>query len=472
MSGYKGLAKNVALLSLSRLGSRALSFLLVPLYTSVLTTGEYGIYDLVGNTINILIPLFTQDIADAVLRFSIKSNDDKRAVLGVGLKWFLLSLVPMSALLVVNNLTGMLPDLRELEFLILLSYVSGALSGIVIYYARGMNRFGDVAVSSIICSAGTLVLNIVFLVVFKWGLQGYFLANIIGPLIQDVYLLARVKLGGASPLRRSSSLEKEMLSYSRPFIANAASWWVNSTSDRYIVTLFCGLAANGVYSVASKISNILFMFQSVFNQAWAISAVEEFDPEDRSGFFSTTYSMYNCAMVMLCALIILLDIPLARILFADDFYEAWRYVPFLTIALVFGASAGYVEGIFVVVKDSRSCARTIAVGAATNVVLTLLLVPLMGAMGAAIATVGCYVVTWLLRMVTLRKYITLHIPLRRDCTSYVLLLLQGTLLLMLEPKNHFLMYLMQAGLFLVLAVMYRGELKGVIHKVLGKIGKG
>ena len=471
MSRYSSLAKNVALLTLARFGTRALSFLLVPLYTSVLTTGEYGVYDLVGNTINILIPLFTQDITDAVLRFSIGSSENKQAVLGVGLKWLLLSLIPMSALLVANNLIGLLPDLRALELLIMLSYASGALSGIVIYYARGLNRFGDVAISSVLCSAGTLVLNIVFLVGFEWGLQGYFLANIIGPFIQSVYILARVKLDGASPLRAGSSLEKDMLSYSRPLIANTVSWWVNNASDRYIITLFCGLSANGVYSVSSKISNILFMFQSVFNQAWTISAVEEFDSEDRNGFFSNMYSLYNCAMTLLCALIILIDIPLAHILFIGDFFEAWRYVPFLTIALVFGASAGYVEGIFEAVKDSKSCAKTTAVGAITNVVMNLILVPFIGALGAAIATTGCYFVTWLLRLLALRKYIRLHIAFQRDCVSYGLLIIQGSLLLLLEPLNHFFMYSVQVALLVLLVVMYRKELSVVIHKVLGAMGE-
>ena len=233
--------------------------------------------------------------------------------------------------------------------------------------------------------------------------------------------------------------------------------------------LFCGLAANGVYSVASKISDILYMFQAIFGQAWTISAVEEFDSEDRNGFFSNMYSMYNCVMVLICSVVLMADLPLAGLLFSGDFFEAWRYVPFLTIAVVFGASAGYVEGIFAAVKDSKSCATTMAIGAISNVALNLAFVPFIGPLGSAIATTVCYFITWALRMLALRKYISLRISFKRDCVSYALLIAQGTLLLAFEPIDHLLMYLVQVMVFVTLAVMYRRELVRAFRKVFGAI---
>lgn len=73
-----------------------------------------------------------------------------------------------------------------------------------------------------------------------------------------------------------------MLDYCKPMIANSVAWWINNTSDRYVVIFFCGLAENGVYSVASKIPSILNIFQSIFSQAWTLSAVRDFDPEDKN----------------------------------------------------------------------------------------------------------------------------------------------------------------------------------------------
>lgn len=464
MSGYRSFAKNVGLLTVANFGTKFLSFFLVPLYTSVLTTSEYGVYDLINNTIGILIPVLTQNVVDAVLRFSIGSGDDAPKVLGVGMRHLLISLVPVGTFLVANSVLGFLPDIQGFSLLIFLLYLSQALSGIVLCYARGVDRFSDIAVSSVFCSAATLCFNVLFLVFLGWGLAGYFVANIVGPLLQSAFLIVRVGARGAVPVHVDVALEHSMLAYSRPLIANTAAWWVNNVSDRYIVTFFCGLSANGIYSVASKIPSILNMFQTIFNQAWTISAVEEFDPEDGNGFFSGMYSAYNCGMVVLCSAIILADIPLARLLYASDFFGAWEYVPFLTIAIVFGAVSGYVEGIFAAVKDSKRCAKTTVFGAIANVIINFALVPFIGPLGSAIATAGSYGLTWLLRMRALRDYIHLHIRYRRDCISYAILVLQGGLLIVLQG-NLVAMYLLQFVCLAVIVAMYQGDLSRILRKL-------
>ena len=59
---YKYLLKNVGLLALSNFGSKILVFLLVPLYTRMLTTEEYGTFDLYVSTITLLIPILSLNI--------------------------------------------------------------------------------------------------------------------------------------------------------------------------------------------------------------------------------------------------------------------------------------------------------------------------------------------------------------------------------------------------------------------------
>ena len=71
MKGYKYLFKNIGLLTISQFGTKILVFLLVPLYTSVLSTSEYGTYDLFVTTINLLVPIVTLNLSDAVLLFNI-----------------------------------------------------------------------------------------------------------------------------------------------------------------------------------------------------------------------------------------------------------------------------------------------------------------------------------------------------------------------------------------------------------------
>lgn len=468
MSGYCTFAKNVGVLTIANFGTRLLSFLLVPLYTSILSTADYGTYDLVFNSVSVLIPVLTLNIVDAVLRFSIDGGSRSRDIITVGIKYFLMGSAVVAAVLLVNWITGFSAELANLSIYVLLMFATQAFSQILLYYARGLNRFTDVAISSVLCSAAIIGSNVLLLIEFKMGLSGYFLANIIGPAVQIVYLSLRLDLSKVKLRQADKVLERSMVSYSRPLIANSIAWWVNNVSDRYIVTLFCGVAVNGVYSVAAKIPSILSIFQTIIGQAWTISAVDEFDPKDKTGFFSTMYALYNCVMVIVCSLIIALDIPLARILYARSFFEAWRYVPFLTISIVFGALAGYVGGILAAVKDSKEFARSTVIGAVFNVAINLITVPFVGAIGSAAATAACYWLTWFLRMRVMKKYVSLKLTPIRDNMSYLILLIQGMALLGLY-EIPILLCIAETACVLVEVLLYRSEIKLVAMRLKEKM---
>lgn len=465
---YKYLLKNIGILTLGSFATKLLSFFLVPLYTNILTTAEYGTYDLFNTTIGVLLPILTMNIQDSVLRFALDNQHSRTSIVSVGVRYLLIGSGIIALGLAVNSILDLNGMLKEYAVFFFLMFFMQALSGILLSYSRGTERVSDLAVSGVISSAVTIGCNIVFLVVFRWGLVGYFLANLSGSLVQCLYLIFR---GGVVHevdfRRRYSRTEKEMLAYCRPLIANSIAWWVNNTSDRYIVVFFCGLAENGIYAVGSKIPSILNLFQSIFNQAWAISVVKDFDPEDKSGFFTNTYKAYNCMMVILCSAIIVADKMLARFLYAKDFYLAWRFVPWLTIAIVFGALSGYLGGFFSAVKYSKIFATSTIIGAVTNLILNLIFTPIYGAMGAAVATAICYFIVWIFRYHQSKKYIRIRINIKRDLLSYVLLAVQGTVLCLFDGS---VMYGAESIIFLTICLLYISDITQVIKKILrGKV---
>ena len=253
-----------------------------------------------------------------------------------------------------------------------------------------------------------------------------------------------------------------MTAYSKPLIANSIAWWINNLSDRYVIVFFCGLAENGVYSVAGKIPSILNVFQGIFNQAWTLSAVKDFDSEDKNGFFTNTYTAYNCLMTIICAGTILFDKILAHFLYAKDFFVAWKYVPWLTIAILFGALSGYIGGFFSAVKDSKLFATSTILGAVINIILNFIFTPIYGAMGAAVATATCYFTVWIFRYYQSRKYIKLRVNIVRDFISYVLLCLQAILIMLDGVK----MYACVGIVFMMIVFLYAKDIHLVANKVL------
>lgn len=426
------LFKNIGLLTISQFSSKFLVFILVPLYTNILTTEQYGIYDVFYTTVSLLIPILMVNITDAVLRFSLDGSIDRDKIFSVGVTVYGRGLLVFGILVAVNYFVGILPVLNLYIPYLILMFTITSVYEILVGYARGCDAVFDVAVAGIISTFVTVSLNILLLLVAKWGLDGYFCANIAGVLCAAVYLVVRMKIWRRVRFAElDRDLKRSMIVYSFPLMLTSVSWWVNSFSSRYVILGFCGVAANGIYSVAYKIPSILTAFQEVFNKAWVLSSVKTFDREDMSGFFAKTYRVYNGVMTLVCSVIIVATRLLAGLLFAKDFYAAWQYVPFLTISVVFGAISGYLGGIFAAVKDTKAYAVSTIIGAVLNLASSLVLVQFIGPMGAAVAAMVSYVIVWLIRMLLVRKHIKLRLRLKRDCIAYMLLVLQTIALLYL-----------------------------------------
>lgn len=453
---YKALLTNIGLLTLGNFATKLLGFFLVPLYTNVLTTTEYGVYDLFNTTIGLLIPILTLNIQESVIRYAMDREYNREALVTVAVKYFVIGNSVVVGGLLFNYLFSFSVILKEYAVFFILMFFSQSLSGIVVGYIRGVDRIAQLSVSGVVTSLIVMVCNVCFLVVFKWGIIGYFMACIIGPLLQSVYLIyvsgMQRYIHGKTSYRKE---EKELLQYCKPMIANSLAWWVNNASDRYMIVFFCGLSENGIYSAASKIPSILSTVQGIFYQAWTLSAVQNYDPEDKNGFFSDMYKAYNCVMVLICSAIIVIDKPLAKLLYAKDFYMAWEYVPWLAIAVVFGSMSGYIGGVFSAVKKSKIFAQTTMLGAVANVLMNLVLIPLMGAMGAAIATAVSYVIVWYVRYQCSKKYIRMRISLGKDLFAYLILSVQAIMVLVIHENKT--LFLIQGGLIAVIIGIYASD---------------
>ena len=78
------------LFTISGFVPKIFSFILVPIYTSYLTTAEYGISDLITTTVSLLIPIFTLDIQDAVMRFALDKEYKKEDVFSTAIRIILI----------------------------------------------------------------------------------------------------------------------------------------------------------------------------------------------------------------------------------------------------------------------------------------------------------------------------------------------------------------------------------------------
>ena len=259
---------------------------------------------------------------------------------------------------------------------------------------------------------------------------------------------------------------REMINYSFPMVFSAIAWWINNASDRYIITWMVGVSASGIYAVASKIPSILTTFQNVFMQAWSISAIKEFDENDKDGFIGNMYSLMSCMLCVLCSIIMLFNLVIAKLMFSGDFYIAWKYVPLLVLSVTLDGLALFIGNLFYAVKDTKARALATILGAIVNTILNFLLIKILEIYGAAIATVIGYGSGFILSRILIKRYIKINTNMVLN-DSILLLLIVQTFLAYYGEKFIYI----QVIITVIIILVYRNYIFKVINMIKGKFLK-
>ena len=236
------------------------------------------------------------------------------------------------------------------------------------------------------------------------GSTGYVLSVVIADLCLAVGLFLVGRMWREISFKSfDGTMLKSILKFSIPYIPTTMLWLITSVSDRYVVTLFCGTEAQGLYAASSKLPTLVLLVSGVFIEAWHFSTVKDATAEERSSFFSTVYKNYMSVMFMGASVLIAGSKILTRLLLADSYYSSWEFVPILVIAMIFSAFSAFFGSVYFIEKKSVLSMLTALAGALINVVLNFVLISKHGAMGAAVATLISYLATY-----AIRSYDTSH----------------------------------------------------------------
>ena len=164
----------------------------------------------------------------------------------------------------------------------------------------------------------------------------------------------------------------------------------------------------------------------IFINVWQMSLVNEENLGNKwGGFFTRIFNGFKSVMFVVGTMIILFCKLAARILLRNAFYEAWQYMPYLTVACIFEGITSFVGVIYIVKKKSVNSLICAVAGAAVNVVLNLILINAIGAMGAAIATMMSYMAVYFVTTYRSRMLVGYRVDLPVTAANTALLLTQG-----------------------------------------------
>lgn len=382
---YKELVKNTGLLTISNFSSKILVFLLLPIYSSVLTQGEYGFYDLVYTSIQLLFPLTTIDISEAVMRFLIDASDNQRSIISIAIKYVIASCLFAGIILLVNSFYIFSDMLNIYAPYILVYYFVHSIHSLQNPILKGQNKVRTIAISSIIGTVTMISANIFLLLVVGLGLEGFFIANILGQLVPTLFIVISDKQWRYICVPKGRDLERQMVRYSLPLAVDAIGWVVNNTSDRYIVSILCNVETNGLLSVAYKIPSIVSVLGAIFLQAWQISAMKEYTENENSTIFGELFDKLCAILAIVSGLLILFSETIAKIMFGN-FVDGWVFIPLLILSVLLNQASGFIGPILNAKMNSKAMAQSAAISITANIILNILLTKIMGAIGVAVAT--------------------------------------------------------------------------------------
>ena len=402
-SRKKYLLKNTLIFSIGNFGSKIITFFLVPLYTNILTTSQYGTVDLMTVLTTVIAPIITLNISEAVMRFLMDKSDNKNDILNISIIFCILAFLISILFIPIFNIFSITSNYSLLLALYLFSF---SISTILLCYIRGIEKLMNYSIINIIQTLVIASLNILFLVKFKLGVQGYIIAYSLAYIMSAILCIFIGKIYKEYKYNEvNTKLLKNMIKYSTLLIPNALMWWIMNSLDRIMVTSMINVESNGIYAVSYKIPTILMTVTSVFNQAWMFSAVKEKDSVDKNEYTNKVLKYLSIIIIITASILIVILKPLMKIYVGNDFYEAWKYVPPLLIGTVFLTLGTFLSNEYTAHKDSAGFLKSSIIGATVNLILNFILINLIGVMGAAIATCISYLTVLIFRIFDTKKYV-------------------------------------------------------------------
>lgn len=468
MSKGKDLAKNTAIVSIGKICTQLITFFLLPVYTAVLSNEEYGVVDLLNTLTSLLLPIATLQIEQGIFRYLIdcRENNKKQTKLITTVIRFMIiqSAVCIIIFLCVSPLIH-----NEYKYFLMANLLMGIFSSLLLQICRGLGDNATYAIGSFITGAITVLLNIIFIVVFHWGAYGMLGATAISNLLCSLYLLMKKKIYKyIKPKQYDKKILKEIIKYSVPLIPNMISWWIVSASDRTIISAVIGIAQNGIYSAANKFSGVFTTLYSVFNLTWTESASINISSEDRDEFFSKILDFVIRFFGCLCLGTIAVMPFVFNILINEKFAEAYYQIPILILGSIFNILVSFLGSIYVAKKLTKEIAKTSIIAALVNIFVNIVLIKPIGLYAASISTVIAYASMFAYRWIDVKKYVKFNL---NRSLMFILIVMYGVTIFTYYCRNNVISAIV-LGLVFVFAIIVNinsvGYLKQIVKDKISK----
>lgn len=402
--------KDIFIYAIGNLGSKLITFLLVPLYTYFIAPDDFGYYDIALNISFLGIGVLSFQLRDGVFRFLLDNEDDRirKDIISFTCRFLLRSTLVAFA---IGLVCLFFFEIRFLPWIVALTVVF-MFYEIYIQVIRGLGRNVYFVYIGILTSFLTAALSCLFIIWLECGVLGIFYANILSRLLSMLVIECKLRI-----LKKyfrydfsDSQINREIIKYSLPLLPNALCWWILGSSNRLFIDHYLGLGANGIYAVAMKFASILETFSLIIYQAWQETAIKQYESQDRNRFFS---SVLYAQMYIFSAFVILAVFMIKwnyGWLVDEDFQESAQYLFPLGISVIFFSLTSFFDMGYQCSKETARNLPGVLFATGVNLLFNFLLVQHWAIWGIVVSSILTYLFLFLYRMVDSRRFFRVKVP--------------------------------------------------------------
>ncbi len=401
MQNSKSLSGSTIWYSFGNFVVRSMSFILLPLYSHMISTNDFGIYSLLMSFYAIAAVLFQSGMQNALMKYYLEADDiDQKK------KIFSSIVNSICSLGVLFTVTGILfskeisqfvlgaPQYSKLTALLFISLFIDTLGYFGLHLLKTQIKAKKVVSYSLASAITNLILNIVFVYSLKMGVEGIFLAQIISSLFLIIFLIKDIFTDYKFTI--DFDFIKKATIFSLPIIIGGVLSSAVDVCDRFFLNFFTDKNTVGIYSLSYRIAIVMNVFVISFRTAWIPHALNLYKTSNSALIFGKTYlKLLSIVFLILITVTLfapfLFNIKLFNVFLLDKNYEPGLIIlPYILLGyLINGIIAFYSLYPFI---SNKSYHFLISDGLAflVNIALNLILIPALGMLGAAIATTAAF----------------------------------------------------------------------------------
>jgi len=411
--------KHGGIYTIGMLLSRLVGFIMIPIYTRVLTPGDYGVLEILSLSTDILGMLAGMGIGIAVMKLYYAAADENERRLVVSTAMTLLIVVFASVasagVALAATLAPLLLGLQSADDLFRLAVVVMAFASTIevpLAVLRARQHSTVVVTVGLARLTLSLGLNIVFVVVLRLGVAGVLYSSLISSLVVGGYLTLR--LYRECGLRVDFPVMRRLVAFGAPLIVWNIGSFVLHYSDRFFLRYFDSLESVGLYSLGYRFAMLVsLVVVGPFSEIWIPKALEiqRREGDGSAPILASILRGYNLILVTVALCVSLFAGDVIRIATGTGFHAAASIVPLLTLAMVIFGYRNIAQIGALISGRSDLVAIATSVAAVTVTALNVVLIPIWGVTGAALSTLGAFLFEFLVMRTLSRRVHPLEIGL-------------------------------------------------------------